>query len=55
MSGYGGYDAFVIALDAGWPSALDKAVGGSGTDVARSVAIDSTGAVYVAGSLTARR
>ncbi|MEM6991562.1 MAG: hypothetical protein AAF721_13740 [Myxococcota bacterium] len=47
----GGADAFVVALDRAGETLWARALGGAGEQAARSLVVDDTGAIYVAGAL----
>jgi len=48
----GGYDAYVMKLDASGAYVWARTFGGTGSDVAQSVTVDSADNVYVAGNFT---
>ncbi len=46
----GGFDAFVVGLDATWNPIYQRVLGGNGNDYCNGIASDGSGAVYVAGT-----
>jgi hypothetical protein len=54
MTSNGNADAFLVRLDSTEQPTYGYYLGGDGTDIARSIALDDTGLAYLAGSTTSR-